>query len=70
MNKTRIKALVTVSKVIEIEVDYSVNPTNQRQMDTIQDVLEEKFILNTNIKNKIYDIIEIVPVFEISNSVS
>lgn len=62
MSKTRIKAIVTVSKLIELELDYSLNPQNQRQMDTVKDELEVKFHLNTNIVRKEYDVIDIVKV--------
>ena len=66
MNKTRITAIVTVSKKIEVELDYLLSSDNTRQMDTLKDLLETKFHLNTNVINKDFDITEILVVREVS----
>lgn len=62
MTKTRITAIVTVQKKVVLDIDYSINPNNLRQMDTLRDELDIKFYLAPNVLKRDYDIIEFLPI--------
>ncbi len=62
MTKTRITAIISVKKKIILDLDYSLDGNNQRQMDTVQDELETKFHLAPDVLSKEIDIIEILQI--------